>query len=236
MTILSEYFSIHLHELRRRVLVAFCTVFAFSVLAYVFSEDVAHFFMNPLRQARPDIARLVYTNLTEAFVCYLKVSLLVGVILGFPVLCYQLWMFVAPGLLSHEKKVAVKVTFWGSLLFIAGALFAYFVVLPEALGFLMDTGGNAIEALPKLDSYLTFVARLSLAMGLAFEIPFLMVAAGKTGIVAKEKFIRQRMYYYIAILILSFLLAGGDVFSAVLVAFPLFGLYEAGILIMRIFN
>ena len=99
----------------------------------------------------------------------------------------------------------------------------------------MSFAGENLEALPKLDSYLTFIVRTSLAFGLSFEIPFLMVAAGKTGLVAQDYFIRQRVYFYLAILVLAFLLTAGDLFSAMLLAIPLLGLYELGIVVMRIF-
>ncbi len=99
----------------------------------------------------------------------------------------------------------------------------------------MSFASEDLEPLPKLDSYLSFVARSALAFGLSFEIPFLMVAAGKTGVVARNYFVLQRKYFYIAILIVSFLLAAGDIVSSVMLALPLFGLYELGILVMHIF-
>ncbi|MBU0729161.1 MAG: twin-arginine translocase subunit TatC [Proteobacteria bacterium] len=235
MRILSEYFSDHLLELRNRVLISVITIAVFSGLSYLFSTEITRFLMGPLFQARPDIVKLVYTNLTEAFVSYIKVAIIAGIIFSFPILCYEAWMYVAPGLHDNEKKIAFKVVSWATLLFVSGILFSYFVVMPQALAFLMDTRGYDIQALPKLDAYLTFVARSSLAFGLAFEIPFLMVVAGKTGLVDKAGFTRKRWYYYAAILVLAFLLTAGDVFSAVLLAFPLFGLYEAGVVATRLF-
>ena len=236
MTVLSGHFSSHLKELRRRVLISFLAILVSSGTIYIFSERIARFFMVPLFDAYPDLARLVYTNLTEAFVSYLKVSLLVGVIISFPVLLYQFWRFVAPGLLKGERKLALMIVSWGTGLFVAGVAFAYFVVMPKALTFLLSFAGKDLVPLPKLDAYLTFVVRSSLAFGLAFEIPFLMVGAAKAGLVDKEYFIKQRKYFYIAILVLSFLLTVGDVLSTLLLSFPLFGLYEAGILAVRLFR
>ena len=235
MTIVSEYFSGHLKELRQRLIVCFSAVILCTVLAYAFSEHIVRLLTVPLFQAHPQLSGLVYTNLTEAFVSYLKVSLLSGIICSFPVLCYELWLFVAPGLHSNEKKVARQVVFWASLLFVFGAVFAYFVVIPKALRFLMGVGQGQLEALPKIESYLTFIARSCLAFALSFEIPFLMVAAAKVGLVKKANFIAQRKYYYLAILVLSFLLTVGDLFAAVMLAIPLFGLYELGVVVMRLF-
>lgn len=236
MSVLSEHFSPHLQELRKRILISSIVIIVCSVTAYFFSEQLAVFFMKPLFTAHPSLARLVYTNLTEAFVSYIKVSILVGIITSFPVLCYQCWMFVAPGLRKEEKKVALRVVFWATVLFIGGVAFAYFVAMPHALEFLVGFAGEQLEPMLKLDSYLTFVVRASLAFGLAFEVPFLMVMAAKIGLVAKGYFVKQRKYFYLGILMLSFLLTVGDIFSAIFLAFPLVGLYEAGIFVIRLFT
>lgn len=236
MSVLSEHFSPHLQELRKRILISFIAIIVCSVAAYFFSEQLAVFFMKPLFTAHPSLSKLVYTNLTEAFISYLKISFLVGMIASFPVLCYQCWMFVAPGLRKDERKVAFRVVFWATALFFAGVSFAYFVVMPHALEFLVGFAGDQLEPMLKLDAYLTFVVRASLAFGLAFEVPFLMVVATKTGLVAKGYFVKQRKYFYLGIVVLSFLLTVGDIFSAVLLALPLFGLYEAGLLVTRLFS
>ncbi|MBC8318389.1 MAG: twin-arginine translocase subunit TatC [Desulfobulbaceae bacterium] len=235
MSPLASHFSLHLRELRRRVFIAFAAVFLAAAVAYFFSRPLSQLFMVPLFAAAPDLTGLVYTNLTEAFIAYLKISILVGLIGAFPVILYQAWMFVMPGLHKQEKKLVLTIVFWATTLFIFGVCFAYFVVMPRALMFLMSFSGENLEALPKLDSYLTFIVRTSLAFGLSFEIPFLMVAAGKMNLVAQDYFIRQRVYFYLAILVLSFLLTAGDLFSAMLLAIPLFGLYELGIAVMKIF-
>ena len=233
---LAGFFSQHLRELRDRILVSFLAILAGTLIAYAFSEQLVRFLMIPLIQGHPGLAKLVYTNLTEAFVSYLKISLLAGLIVGFPVCCYELWMFIAPGLHRHERQLARAVVFWATALFACGVVFAYLVVLPKTLAFLLSFADGQLEPLLRLDAYLTFVARSSLAFGLAFEVPFLMVMVSKAGIVAKGYFARQRKYYYIAILGLAFLLTAGDILSAALLAVPLFGLYEAGILISRPFK
>lgn len=235
MNPLADHFADHLKELRRRVSIAFAAVALCSVIAYYFSRQLAGFLVLPLFQASPALSKLVYTNLTEAFISYLKISLLVGLTAAFPVMLYEAWAFVSPGLHKHEKKIALAVVFWATLLFGFGVCFAYFVIMPQALKFLMSFASDRLQALPKLDSYLTFVIRASLAFGLSFEIPFLMVAAGKTGLAARAYFSRQRKYFYVAIVVLAFLLAAGDPVSTLLLALPLFALYETGILVMRIF-
>ena len=119
--------SAHLVELRQRLLVSFGSIFFFSVLSYFFAEHIARFFMTPLFASQTEVFKLVYTNLTEAFITYLKLSLLIGIIFSIPVLIYELWMFIAPGLHSDEKKTVLSVVFWATLLFSAGACFAFFI-------------------------------------------------------------------------------------------------------------
>ncbi len=236
MSPLADHFGDHLKELRRRVSIAFGAVVFCSTAAYFFSRQLSSLLVVPLFKASPQLSSLVYTNLTEAFISYLKISVLVGLIVAFPIVLYEFWAFISPGLHKHEQKVALAVVFWATLLFGAGVCFAYFVIMPQALKYLMSFAGDNLQALPKLDSYLTFYIRSSLAFGLSFEIPFLMVAADRTGLVSKAYFAGQRKYFYIAILALAFLLAAGDFVSTLLLALPLFALYETGILVMRIFG
>lgn len=233
MTVLAGHFAGHFQELRQRVLVSFVAIFVATATAYFFSEQVVRLFMAPLRAAHPELAHLVYTSLPEAFIGYLKVSLLVGIAVSFPVCLQQIWAFIAPGLHSHEKRIARQVVFWGSSLFVAGALFAWLVVLPRALGFLLGFAGEQLVPMLRLDDYLTFVGRATLSFGLAFEIPFLMVMAMRIGIVGRGYFSKRRKYFYLAILVLGFLLAGGDPVATLLLALPLFALYEAGLLLGR---
>ncbi len=227
--------SVHLEELRQRLLVSFGAIFFFAVISYFFAEQIAQYFMTPLMSARPEVT-LVYTNLTEAFITYLKLALLIGIFFSVPVLIYELWMFIAPGLHAGEKNTVMTVVFWATLLFMAGACFAFYIVLPEVLNFFMDFANPRLTPLPKLSSYLTFVARTSLAFGLAFEIPFLMVATAKVGWVSRDYFSEKRKYSFPAILVLSVLLTAGDLVASVLLCLPLFALYESGILIIRLFT
>jgi len=226
----------HLEELRQRLIVSFIAIFISAALSYTFAEQIARFFMTPLFLASPALVKLVYTNLTEAFITYLKLSLLMGIIFSIPVLLYEMWMYIAPGLHQNEKKTVLTVVFWASLLFCAGAGFAFFIVLPRALHFFMGFANPQLTPLPKLSGYLTFVARTSLAFGLSFEIPFLMVAAARIGWVKRNYFSTKRKFFYPAILVLSLLFAAGDLMAAILLCLPLFALYESGILIIRIFN
>jgi len=192
--------------------------------------------MVPLFAASPHLDHLVYTNLPEAFLSYLKLSLLVGLIVSFPYTLFQFWMFVAPGLRKEEKKFGITVVFWATLLFGIGALFALFGVLPRMLLYFMSYASDSLEPLPKFGKYLTFVARTVLAFGLSFEIPFLMIMTGKAGFVQASYFRSKRLYFYAAIVAMAFLLTAGDFMATGLLAVPLFFLYEAGIFLTSIFG
>ncbi len=229
------FFRPHHDELRKRLVKVFISITLCTVVAYFFSEQIALFFIKPLLDSSPLVYRLVYTNLPEAFIAYIKLALLVGIIASFPVLIYQVWSFVAPGLHDNEKKIAVTVVFWSSILFLSGSAFALFSVLPKMLTYFMSYAHPGLEPLPKLGLYLTFVARTIMAFGLSFQIPFLMVMSGKAGIVKAQYFRDKRLYFYGAIVMLAFLLSAGDFMATALLAFPLFGLYEAGIFLTALF-
>jgi len=231
-----EQFRPHHEELRQRLIRVFLVLVVSSAVAYGFSENIARFFMIPLFDASPYLEHLVYTNLPEAFLSYLKLSLLIGLLVSFPYTLYQIWMFIAPGLRGNEKSFAITVVFWATLLFGAGASFALFGVMPRMLHYFMSYGGENLEPLPKFGKYLTFVARTVLAFGLSFEIPFLMVMAGKANFVKAAYFRSKRPYFYGAIIFLAFLLTAGDFMATGLLAVPLFFLYEAGIFLTALFG
>lgn len=224
-----EFFRPHHLELRKRIIRIFLSIIVATAAAYAFSEKIAAFFIAPLLKASPLVHKLVYTNLPEAFVSYLKLSLLIGILISFPVILYQLWVFVSPGLRRDEKKLAVIVVFWASLLFTGGGVFAFFVVIPRMLLYFMSYAGPDLEPLPQFGMYLTFIARTIMAFGIAFQIPFLMVMAGKAGFVQAAYFRRKRLYFYGVIVVLAFLLTAGDFIATGLLSIPLFALYEAGI-------
>jgi len=230
------FFRPHHLELRNRLIKVFGSILICTVVAYIFSENIAEIFISPLLAASPLVHKLVYTNLPEAFISYIKLALLVGILASFPVVLYQLWIFVSPGLRHNEKKLALIIVFWATLLFAAGGAFAFFAVLPKMLTYFMSYANEGLEPLPKLGKYLTFVGRTILTFGISFQIPFLMVMAGKANLVRAAYFKRKRMYFYIAILVLSFLLTAGDFMATALLAIPLFGLYEVGIFLSALFN
>ena len=231
-----EQFRPHHLELKQRLIRSFIAIAVTSSIAYLFKDNLAALCIRPLQQAYPELDKLVYTKLTEAFLSYLKLSMLAGLIAALPFILYQLWLFIAPGLLDKEKKSVRSIFAWATALFTGGVLFSYFVVLPRILHFFMSYAGPSLQPRLKLGLYLTFTARMLLTFGIAFEIPFLMVMANRTGLIKDGYFRTKRVYFYIAIVVLSFLLTTGEITATVLLSFPLFALYEAGILACRFFN
>jgi len=231
-----EHYAPHHKELRERLIKSFLVIALSTAASYLVIEQIVSFCMHPLFTAYPALHKLVYTKLTEAFITYLKLSLLVGIIISFPFILYQIWLFVAPGLLDNERRLVRIIIFWASFLFAGGAVFAFFIALPKILAFFMSYAGPNLEPLPKLGLYLTFVARTVLAFGISFEIPFLMFMTTRTGLVSGVYFKKNRLYFYVAIVILAFLLSAGEITATVLLSFPLFGLYEAGLILSRVFG
>lgn len=231
-----EHYAPHHKELKDRLVKCILVVILTTVAAYLAIDEIVAFCMKPLFTAYPELHKLVYTKLTEAFITYLKLSLLVGIIISFPFVLYQVWLFVSPGLLDHERRLVRMIIFWSTFLFAGGVFFSFFIALPQILTFFMSYAGPNLEPLPKLGKYLTFVARMVLAFGIAFEIPFLMFMTCRTGLISREYFKKNRMYFYIAIVVLAFLLSAGELTATVLLSIPLFGLYEAGVLLSKVFG
>jgi sec-independent protein translocase protein TatC len=231
-----EHFAPHQQELRRRLIHCCLALMLTSTVAYFFKDQITAWCMHPLYLAYPPLGKLVYTKLTEAFISYLKLSMLVGIIVSFPFILSQIWLFIVPGLLDAEKQTIRRIVLWATLLFAGGASFAFFIVLPRMLSYFMSYASSSLIPMLKLGLYLTFTARMVLAFGVAFEIPFLMVMATRSGLISSDHFRKKRVYFYLAIVVLSFLLTTGELTATTLLSFPLFALYEAGIIAGRVFR
>ena len=231
-----EHFRPHQEELRKRLIRCCLAIVLTSTIAYLFKDRIAAWCMQPLYLAYPHLGKLVYTKLTEAFISYLTLSLLVGLAASFPFILYQIWLFISPGLLDQEKQLIRRIVLWATLLFVGGASFAFFIVLPRMLHYFMSYASPTLIPMLKLGLYLTFTGRMVLAFGIAFEIPFLMVMAIRSGLIEGDHFRKKRAYFYGAIVILAFLLTAGELTATVLLSFPLFALYEAGIIAGKVFR
>ncbi len=219
----------HLLELRRRVLFSMIAIFAGFLVSYPFSKTIYNILAAPLVDVLPKGSHLIYTSLPEVFLTYVQLSLISGFVLALPVVLYQFWAFVAPGLYAHERKVFFPLIFISAFLFIGGMLFAYFIVFPNAFRFFVSFSGGDITAMPKVDSYLSLIVKFSLAFGLAFQIPILIVVLVRIGVLQVAALRRGRRYAFLICAIASAVLSPPDVLSMVMLLIPMYMLFEAGL-------
>jgi sec-independent protein translocase protein TatC len=234
MSDLQMPFTAHLAELRKRLIACFIAIGCGFAAAYAFSARLFEWLVQPLIGVLAPGDKLVFTALPEAFFIYLKTSLIAGIILASPVIFYELWMFVAPGLYQKEKKFVLPFILISSLLFIGGALFGYYVVFPVGFRFLVGFSTENIRALPSLQLYLTFCLKLLLGFGLVFELPVLAFFLGRAGILNAKMMGKNRKIAILIIFIVAAVLTPPDIVSQILLAVPLYLLYEGSILIVRI--
>jgi sec-independent protein translocase protein TatC len=226
-------FTAHLEELRSRLIKSAVAVGAGFAICYGFKETLFEILVYPLIRVMPEGGSLIFTGLPEAFFTYLKVSFLAGILLASPVLLYQFWMFVAPGLYTKERRLLAPVIAITSFFFIGGALFGYFVVFPSGFKFLLSFGADYIRTLPSMREYLDFCTKLMIAFGLVFEMPVLLTLLARLGVTSVEALKRNRRYA----IVLSFVVAAfltPDVVSMLLLAVPLMILYEVAIVGARL--
>jgi sec-independent protein translocase protein TatC len=226
-------FMAHLGELRNRLIISFVAAGIGFAIAYSFSSEIFEWLVRPMIKVLPPGDKLVFTALPEAFFIYLKVSLIAGVVLASPVIFYELWMFVAPGLHQREKRFVLPFVLISSALFVGGALFGYYVVFPVGFKFLAGFATENIKALPSIQLYLNFCLKLLLGFGLVFEFPVLAYFLGKAGILNSRMMAGNRRVAILLIFVVAAIVTPPDVVSQILLAVPLYGLYEISILIVR---
>jgi len=224
----------HLIELRNRLLRAVIAVaIAFVPCAY-FSNELFAVVAQPLIDKMPEGTSMIATSLVSPFMAPLKLSLIVALFLAMPVVLYQAWAFVAPGLYRHEKRFAVPLVVSSIVLFYAGVAFAYFVVFPLMFAFLTTMAPPGVKVMTDMSNYLDFVLLLFFAFGVAFEIPIATVLLVATGLVKIETMRKNRGYVILGIFIIAAFLTPPDAVSQCFMAIPMWILYEGGIVMSRI--
>ncbi|MBF0119722.1 MAG: twin-arginine translocase subunit TatC [Desulfobacterales bacterium] len=226
----------HLDELRKRLIVCFISVFVGFILSYGFKERIFTILTKPLISVMQEGDKLIYTGLAEAFITYLKVSLISGIILSVPIIFYQFWMFISPGLYENEKRLIIPITFFCSFFFIIGCLFAYFIVFPYGFKFFLGFSSETIKPLLSMIQYLDFSSQFLLVFGLVFELPFFITFLARMGIVSSDFLKKNRRYAILIIFIVAAILTPPDVVSQSMMAFPLMILYEISIIGAKIFG
>jgi len=229
-------FTAHLEELRKRLIVCFIAVGIGFVLSYGFKEKLFQILTRPLISVMQTGDKLIFTGLPEAFFTYLKVALLSGIILSTPVIFYQFWMFVAPGLYEKEKRHMIPIVFLSTFFFVGGSFFGYFIVFPYGFKFFLGFASEIIQPLPSMREYLSFASKLLLAFGLVFELPLVITFLAKLGMVSVSFLKKNRKYALLLFFVGAAILTPPDVVTQVMMALPLILLYEISIIGARIFG
>jgi sec-independent protein translocase protein TatC len=226
-------FMSHLEELRKRLVAISIAVGVAFIICYIFSERLFQYLILPLKAVLPKGDSLIYTNLPEMFITYLKVALIAGILLSAPFIFYQLWLFIAPGLYQREKRYVIPFVLFSTILFVGGALFGYFVVFPFGFKFFLGFSNQYIKALPSVKQYFSFSIKLLLAFGIVFELPVVVFFLTKMGLITPELLKKKRKYAILLIFIIAAILTPPDAATQCMMAVPLIVLYEISILVSK---
>ena len=224
----------HLEELRARIIRSLIAFVIGTGLCYNYSDRIYGALMRPITQALPTGAYLVFTELTEAFLTYFKLSLWGGFLLASPVIFYQAWRFISPGLYRKEQKLAAVFAFWSTLGFAAGTAFAYFIAAPSIIHFFFSFGQAIVTPMPSMKESLSLVLRILLIFGVMFELPLFLYLVGRGRILPAKFFRSQRKMAVLGALLLAAVLTPPDIASQLMLAVPLYVLYEAGVILCAI--
>jgi len=226
-------FMEHLGELRTRITRALIGLLVGMLVSFPFSQRIVDYLAQPI-QATGNT--LVFLAVTEAFWVQMKVALIAALFIASPVILWQIWAFVSPGLYAHEKKYAAPFVIIGSLLFVGGGAFSLKIVTPYAITFLLSYSRPGLQPMISIGSYIDFLLKFTLAFGLVFELPLAITLAARMGLVTPKTLARNRKYAVLGAFVCSAILTPTpDAFNQALMAGPLIVLYEVGILAARIF-
>ena len=222
----------HIEELRQRLFKSFIAIIVGFLIAWPFKKKILLLLERPLP---PNLqGKLIFLSPPEAFFTALKISFFAGILISLPYVLYQVWKFVEPGLYEHEKKFILPFMFFSVLFFFLGAAFAYFVILPFGLRFLLGFMGDLLTPQITIGSYVSFVIQMILAFGFVFLLPVVVWLLSKLGIINYKMLEKNRKFAILVIFIVAALLTPPDAFSQIMMALPLLALYELSIWVSKI--
>lgn len=230
-----QTFISHLVELRGRLLKAIAGVLLILVCLLPFADRLYAFIAKPLLEKLPQGSQMVAIEVASPFMTPVKLAVVVALFLAMPIVLYQLWRFVAPGLYRHEKKLAVPLLASSVLMFYLGCASAYYVVLPKVFAFLLSVTPTGVAMMTDIGHYLDFVLTMFFAFGLCFEVPVVVFLLALMGWVNVAQLSKQRPYVILGAFVLAAVVAPPDVLSMLMLAIPMCLLYELGIIAVRIF-
>jgi sec-independent protein translocase protein TatC len=226
----------HIAELRKRLMISGATMIVAFFACFAVYEPILNWMMIPVEAVLPKGSQMVAIEVQETFFTALKVAFFSGFLVSLPVIFWQMWLFIAPGLYDNEKKFIFPFVFFATLMFLIGASFAYYIVVPFGFDFLINFGTQVVTVMPSIGKYVGFFTKLLFGFGLAFELPVITFFLAVVGIV-NDKMLKDFFRYAIVfIFILSALLTPPDVLTQFLMSGPLIILYGVSILIAKTFN
>lgn len=223
----------HLVELRNRLLKAILAILVIFLALYPFANQLYSWLSGPLRAYLPEGSSMIATDVAAPFFAPLKLTLVLGVFLAMPVVLYQIWRFMAPGLYRHEKQIAFPLLASSILLFYLGAVFAYFVVFPLVFAFFTSVGPAEVTVMTDMSSYLSFVLKLLFAFGIAFEIPVAIMLMILSGATDTRSLGEKRPYVVVGCFVVGMMMTPPDMISQTLLAAPMWLLFEIGLIFGR---
>jgi sec-independent protein translocase protein TatC len=226
----------HLVELRKRLGISVGVLFVMFFACFFVWETILAWMIFPLESVLPAGSEIIFTKVQEPFFTALKVSFFTAFLLSLPVIFWQFWLFIAPGLYDNEKKLVIPFVAFATFMFLLGASFCYFIVVPLGFEFLINFGSQLFKALPSIGEYVTFFTKLLLGFGIAFELPVITFFFAKLGLVTDRSLINFFRYAIIIIFLASALLTPPDLLTQFLMAGPLIILYGISILVARAVN
>jgi sec-independent protein translocase protein TatC len=231
-----DTFISHLMELRDRLLRSVLAVLVLFLIAAPFANDLYTFFAQPLMSALPEGNTMISTEPHGPFFVPFKFAFAVAVALAMPVLLYQLWAFVAPGLYENEKALVFPLLVSSTALFYAGIAFAYYLVFPIIFAFFTSTAPEGVAVMTEINAYLSFALKLFFAFGVAFEVPIATVLLVKAGATTPDRLAAKRPYIIVGAFVVGMLLTPPDIFSQTMLALPVWLLFELGLIFSRRFR
>lgn len=229
----SEPFVSHLIELRNRLMWAVGAVLIVFICLVPFANDLYEWFAKPVMANLPQGGSMISTEPHGPFFIPFKFAFATAFAVAIPMVLYQVWAFIAPGLYQNEKSIALPLVVSSTLLFYAGIAFAYYVVFPIIFKFFSSMAPEGVAVMPDISSYMSFALKLFFAFGVAFEVPVATVLLARMGVVSTASMARQRPYIILAAFILGMLMTPPDIFSQVMLAIPVCLLFEVGLFFAR---
>lgn len=226
-----DSFLSHLIELRDRLLRAVLAVLIVFLPCFYFAPQLYDLLAHPLMHALPSGAHMIATGVVTPFLVPVKVALMVAVCIALPVILYQAWSFVAPGLYAHERRFIFPLVIASTILFFLGVAFCYFFVFGIVFKFVYSIAPKSIQVAPDIESYFSFVLGMFVAFGVTFEVPIAVVMMVKMGFVTVAKLKEFRPYVIVGAFVVAAVITPPDVVSQIMLAFPLWVLYEGGIIV-----